>query len=93
MKKEKSKLAKILLPKATSFLPIGLGINTSRYSKEERINSNSNISEKNLKKESLFTGIACECIRDIPTLSLIYTGSPEGALVYYTLVSYISDRI
>ncbi len=89
-----------ILPKLTSFLPGGLGINAGRlYSeffqrkgitkKEEQMTKGE--LQKN-RKDIRTMAIMAECFRDIPTIALLYFGSKEFGLAYYAGATWILDR-
>jgi hypothetical protein len=89
MKKKESKLAN-LLPKASSLLPIGLGINLARYSQECTLTKNS--SQKTIEKFDVGFGIYGELFRDIPTAAIAFMGEPAIASAYFVVTSYIFDK-
>jgi hypothetical protein len=91
MIKEKSKLIRKILPKLTSFLPIGLGINLANYSRKCTTKENTK-PKKKFDKYDLQTGIYGEIFRDVPTATLFIFREPIMASAYYALSSYIVDR-
>jgi len=101
MKKE-SKLAKILVPKLTSFLPIGLGINVNnnnikynlkRYDILRKYLPNREYDEKQVKIASAALGVGLELLRDIPTAAFLWAGDTGIGLGYYAGASYLIDKV
>jgi hypothetical protein len=98
--KEKSKLAKILVPKLTSFLPVSLGVNTARYSMENNLKRYEmkkikidKYDKKRIKISSITNGAAWELIRDVPTAVFLWAGDLPLGLGYYAGASYLIDRV
>jgi hypothetical protein len=99
MEKKESKLAN-LLPKVSSFLPIGLGINTAEYNKENMFKRYDkeglkieDYDRKSIKRTSITEGICWELIRDLPAASFLILGDLTFGLAYYTGASYLIDRV
>ena len=80
-----------LVPRFSSFLPMGMYVNSKKDAKETIKKFFGNINEDKLNKYSKYVGGSYEGIRDI--LSLIgFSHSIEAGLITYGITSYILDR-
>ena len=89
-----------ILPKLTSFLPGGLGINTGNLQSKFFQRKGITKKEEQMTKEELQKdyknrrkmAIMAECFRDIPTMALLYFGGKDLGLAYYAGATWFLDR-
>ncbi len=89
-----------ILPKLTSFLPGGLGMNAGNLWSEFFQRKGVRTKEEQMTKEELQKdykgrrkmGIMVECFRDIPTIALIYVGFKDFGIAYYAGATWLLDR-